>query len=122
MANSRIELRGYFESIPDGSVSIAPTPMENPTSPSEVQTAILTVGDNASTPPPNAMGVLITLPVASTTDQSRLLKSDAGDVGFPLPQTANFVVLPFDPSNPPTAVIVTVTTNDDTEVSTFRYF
>lgn len=122
MANSRIEVRGYFESLLDGSVSINPAPMVNPTSPAEVQTSILEVGDNSSTPPPDAIGVLISLPTASTTDQSRLLKSDTGDVGIPLPPTGGFVVLPFDVDNPPTAVIITVTSSDDTEATSFRYF
>lgn len=122
MANSKIELRGYFESLLDGSVSISPTPMTNPTSPSEVQTAILTVGNNISTPPPGSKGVLITLPAASTTTQVRLLKSDTGDVGFRLPDDASFIVLPFDSGSLPPAVIINVSTADDTESTSFRYF
>ena len=122
MANSKIELRGYFEALLDGSFSVAPTPMVNSSSPSEVQTAILTVGDNISTPAPGSKGVLISLPVASTSAQVRTLKSTTTDTGFPLPGTEQFIVLPLDPTNLPAAIIITVTSSDDTAPTSFRYF
>jgi hypothetical protein len=121
MANSKIELRGYIESLPDGSVSLAPTPMVNLTSPVEVQSAILVVGDNSSTPAPDSIGVLITLPVATTTN-SRVLKAETLNSGFALPPLGGFIVLPFNPSSLPPAVIITLTTSADTLPTTFRYF
>ena len=120
MANSKVELRGYVESLPDGSVSIAPTPMTNATAPLSVQEKILTVGNHSFTPPVGSKGVIITLPQGATTG-SRILKGNNADVGVEFPTDPSFAVIPLNKDNL-LAVIITASTGDDSEPSTLRFF
>lgn len=99
---SHLTLRGFFESLPEGSRVIAPDELVNSDAPATVTNAQLQSGDNTVSIPSNAVGCLIIFDSASTA--AKTLKGDAGDTGIIIHST-NWLVLSFDPARQSTFII-----------------
>jgi len=116
--SSRVELRGYVDFIPPGSISINPTPHSSADAPGTIETVICTTGDNIFTPPVKSIGVIINYPLAQGV--SRILKSDPADVGIKLALTAGWIVLSLDPDSLSDITLTLVA--DDTVPTTLTFF
>ena len=106
---SRVELRGYLDSLDSGSLSFNPTALVSIDAPGKVDSKICASGDNTFTPPAKSKGVIINYPAA--VGATRILKGDAGDVGIKLSLTAGWIVLSLNPLSL-SDIIITLATVD----------
>jgi hypothetical protein len=116
--SSRVELRGYIDFIPPGSISLNPTPHSSADAPGKVETVTCTTGVNTFTPPAKSIGVIINYPAA--IGASRILKGHTADTGIKLGITAGWIVLPLNPSS--LSDIILTLASGDTLPTTLTYF
>lgn len=108
--SSRIEVKGYLDSLPSGSLNILPNPLTSADAPGEITTRFLVGGDNTFIPPAKSKGALIVYPAVVGT--YRLLKGHADDVGIKLGLTAGFTILTLD-TDSLSDIIIEISANDD---------
>jgi len=115
---SRVEVKGYLDSLSSGSVSLNPTPLSSADAPGKVDSKICASGDNTFTPPAKSIGVLINYPAAAGT--TRILKGAAADTGIKLGIAAGWIILSLNPASL-SDIIITLATID-TLPTTLTYF
>ena len=93
---SLIQLRGFIESLPGGSVNIAPIDIQNNTPPQAALPVILLSGDNTILTPALAKGAIIVF--APTSITVKKLKGVGGDTGIIVGKNS-WCVLTFDTPN-----------------------
>jgi hypothetical protein len=93
---SLVQLRGFIESLPGGSVNIAPIDIQNNTPPQAALPVILLAGDNTIPTPDLAKGAIIIFAPTSVTVKK--LKGIAGDTGIIVSKNS-WCVLTFDTPN-----------------------
>jgi hypothetical protein len=116
--SSRVELKGYLDSLASGSVSFNPTVLASADAPGKVDSKICASGDNTFTPPAKSIGVLINYPAA--IGATRILKGAGADTGIKLGITAGWIVLSLNPASL-SDIILTLATID-TLPTTLTYF
>lgn len=108
MALSRVSVRGFISGLPSGSRSLVSREIENASCPGQVESIILTTGDNTIDVPTTSKGCIITFAEGSTS--TKKLKGAGGDTGIELNQ-AGVNMLQFPPT-PPTVIIINSSTID----------
>lgn len=116
--SSRIELRGYIDFLPPGSISINPTVLASADAPGKVESKVCASGANTFTPPAKSIGVIINYPAAAGA--TRILKGHTADTGIKLGITAGWIVLSLDPASLSDIVLTLATI--DTLPTTLTYF
>ena len=117
MAQSVVNIQGYFDSIPSGAGSIA-LAITNTTPPDHREQIVLASGDNTITVPALSDGVLI-IP-DSTSTVTKTLKGDTGDTGVEVSPTKPTLLT--WPSTPPASFILTTNGADTGKYTTFLFF
>jgi hypothetical protein len=116
--SSRVELRGYIDFLPPGSISINPIVLASADAPGKVESKVCASGNNSFTPPAKSIGVIINYPAA--VGATRILKGDPQDVGIKLGIAAGWIVLSLNPASL-SDIILTLATID-TVPTTLTYF
>lgn len=115
---SLIQLRGFLEGLPGGSINIAPTDLQNNTPPSFTLQDELGNGNNTILVPALADGCIIIFDSTSTVVKT--IRGAAGDVGLPVSKN-KWVVLTFD-TTPPTDFIINCVGADTGKNTTIIFF
>lgn len=115
---SRVELKGYLDSLASGSVSLNPTPLSSADAPGKIESKICASGDNTFTPPAKSIGVIINYPAAAGA--TRILKGAGADTGIKLGIAAGWIVLSLNPASL-SDIILTLATID-TLPTTLTFF
>ncbi len=104
-ATASIQISGTIIDAPTGRHTIGPIVLSSADANSQVQRVVLQAGNNGITVPatPAVNGCIIKLPATNTSVTT--LKGDNGDTGVALGKTTT-QLLNFDPTAPPTAIIL----------------
>ena len=108
MPTSTFSGRGSITGLANGSRSLATREFGNSSSPGQVESIILTTGDNTIDVPTSAAGCIITFDPGSTS--TKKLKGAGADTGVTLNQ-AGWNMLSFPPT-PPSIIIINSSTID----------
>jgi len=114
---SLVSLRGIIEGIPNGSVNIKPTDIQNNTPPNFALQASLVNGNNIFPIPPTARGCVVTFDPTSTT--AKRLKGISGDTGIGI-YARDWIVLTFATGT--NEFIISLSANDTGKTTTVTYF
>jgi hypothetical protein len=115
---SLIQLRGFLEGLPGGSLNICPTDLQNNTPPSFTIQDILANGDNTIVVPALADGCIIIFDPTSVV--TKKIKGVGGDTGIVVSKD-KWMVLTFD-ATPPTNFIINCSAADTGKYTTIIFF
>lgn len=117
MPTSTISARGSITGLASGSRSLVTAEAQNSSCPGQVESVILTTGDNTIDVPTSSKGCIITFASGSTS--TKKLKGAGGDTGITLNQ-AGWNILSFPPT-PPTIIIINSSTIDTGNRTTIEF-